>query len=674
MAETETKKYLVNVESNLEKYAQQAVEAGKKVDQLTIENLKLRNSTTASRQEIETHNAALKVSQKEYTQAKRLVELQTKANNSEANSRDHLTAIISIETARLNKLGDGYTINAKGQRVISEGYKNQVKNLADARQALISYDQAQNSGYTNVGRYSSAFADLGKNILSSVSPMALVAAGVAAAKKIFDGFKDAILSTSGAMDKLNIANQMAKQLFYDIGVNGKLSTESLEKAAEAAALMNEKRKGDRKDMVDFALLEREIAMAEFDSADKTKTHAERQEALNKAIAKQNELSDLKIADAKEDLRITEELIALRPKDEKLQEQYAKNITTIINLDRERFEQNKRNQSKFTAFQQEELDRQKEIHDGLMKAADEEIEMQKEKDKKLHEAKLAQAKKDQEIAQQKIKDTQAALQKEIDDYKAALEAKKQADEKWESDMQRARELHAERQLTDQENLLQAREENNEWMYNTERDRLNIEQKEEIKKAKETGADVGAINAKYAAINKQLARDEQDAKLGLYADFATNLATIFGENTAIGKAAAVASATISTYQAANAAYASLAGVPVVGPVLGAAAAAAAIVAGIANVKKILAVNAEGENSAPSSVTAAAARVTASQVTTAGTSILMPSGQLSQQAQTAAMESLSAQDISDAMSKVTIVTTIEDINAKQKSTNKVVNRANI
>lgn len=54
--------------------------------------------------------------------------------------------------------------------------------------------------------------------------------------------------------------------------------------------------------------------------------------------------------------------------------------------------------------------------------------------------------------------------------------------------------------------------------------------------------------------------------------------------IGKAAAIAGATIDTYKAATAAYASLAGIPVVGPGLAVAAAAAAVTAGLANVRAI------------------------------------------------------------------------------------------
>lgn len=79
-----------------------------------------------------------------------------------------------------------------------------------------------------------------------------------------------------------------------------------------------------------------------------------------------------------------------------------------------------------------------------------------------------------------------------------------------------------------------------------------------------------------------------------------ANVLGETTAEGKALAVAAATIDTYKAAQSAYASLSGIPVVGPALGAAAAAAAIASGLATVNKILSVqvpNSSGGGSVPS-----------------------------------------------------------------------------
>jgi hypothetical protein len=64
----------------------------------------------------------------------------------------------------------------------------------------------------------------------------------------------------------------------------------------------------------------------------------------------------------------------------------------------------------------------------------------------------------------------------------------------------------------------------------------------------------------------------------------IAANLGKETAAGKAAAIASATISTYQGATDSYKSLAGIPIVGPALGFAAAAAAVAAGFANIKAI------------------------------------------------------------------------------------------
>lgn len=73
--------------------------------------------------------------------------------------------------------------------------------------------------------------------------------------------------------------------------------------------------------------------------------------------------------------------------------------------------------------------------------------------------------------------------------------------------------------------------------------------------------------------------------------SGLADVFGKQTAAGKAFAVASATIDTYLAAQKAYQSMVGIPIVGPALGAIAAGVAVAGGIKNVKSILAVKVPG-----------------------------------------------------------------------------------
>ena len=107
---------------------------------------------------------------------------------------------------------------------------------------------------------------------------------------------------------------------------------------------------------------------------------------------------------------------------------------------------------------------------------------------------------------------------------------------------------------------------------------------IMNANAIGADTADIEASYMQIKKELAMQEFQAKAGLAADFANNIATIAGKNSKVGKAAAATAAVISTLQGATAAFASLAPIPIVGPALGGAAAAAALVSGYANVKKI------------------------------------------------------------------------------------------
>ena len=91
-------------------------------------------------------------------------------------------------------------------------------------------------------------------------------------------------------------------------------------------------------------------------------------------------------------------------------------------------------------------------------------------------------------------------------------------------------------------------------------------------------------KTAETQKKWSEMSADEQLKIASSTAGNLATILGEETAAGKAAAITQATIDTYQSAQSSYKSLSGIPVVGPALGAVAAAAAIASGIANVKAI------------------------------------------------------------------------------------------
>lgn len=93
---------------------------------------------------------------------------------------------------------------------------------------------------------------------------------------------------------------------------------------------------------------------------------------------------------------------------------------------------------------------------------------------------------------------------------------------------------------------------------------------------------------------IAEKEKNAKLqaaDAVANTLSGMADLLGKETAAGKAAAVASATINTFSSAQKAYDATVGIPYVGPILAPINAGIAIAAGIKNVKSILAVKVPG-----------------------------------------------------------------------------------
>ena len=92
------------------------------------------------------------------------------------------------------------------------------------------------------------------------------------------------------------------------------------------------------------------------------------------------------------------------------------------------------------------------------------------------------------------------------------------------------------------------------------------------------------ARKTAISKAAAADRKQALGDALSTLTTMMNSENRKQFEIGKAAAIAQTVISTYESAQKAFTSLAGIPIVGPVLGAAAAAAAIAGGVARVNSI------------------------------------------------------------------------------------------
>lgn len=121
------------------------------------------------------------------------------------------------------------------------------------------------------------------------------------------------------------------------------------------------------------------------------------------------------------------------------------------------------------------------------------------------------------------------------------------------------------------------------------RLNeakLEQSERLKIRTEGLLQEQLQEEKFAEARKNIAAAEKEAKLNIASQIADAVGSLLGRQAAVGKAAAVASATISTFQGAAKSLA------VYGPTpLGFAGVAAAVIGGLAQVKNILAVKIPG-----------------------------------------------------------------------------------
>lgn len=704
MADTEKTTYLINVEDNLELYAQHAADAKIEVEKLAAENKALKESGTATAAQIEKNNASLRVAQQEYNNARKSVENATKANIANKNSYEELYRRWQLAQTQLKLMGDGYTTNAQGVRVLSEKFIQQSKVVADAKKSLDGWGKSVHDNRLNVGNYGEAIQEAfgavspqlagassaAKGFVSTITklgPMGAVIGGsiLAISAPLLAFFT----KTDKGIDMLERKTAGLKAawsvLVSDVAKGGEKIVDSLDKqekktsslwkwvaaalgpswvatgaamdVASDAAERYTKTIQDLEDEENALIVPRAEANLKIKEArllyeDETKSIDERMKGLEDSLRLEGEVTDREIAyqkkvvqnikDQNEQRRITGQL---NGEDEK---RLAQAEAAVINL------------------QAESVGRQMKVKKTLESARKE----------------LTKAEKDR-LAEE-VKNTQEALAKEVEAFKKAQEEKAKALQKFEADTEKARQELAnqryEAQLAYEENLLATREARNEYYFSLERDRLALQQAQEIKNAEETGGNVAAINDKYAAINTQLAEAEQQAKLELAAGFAGNLAAIFGQNSAIGKAAAVVETTINTYKAATAAYASMAGIPVVGPALGVAAAGAAIAAGIANVKKILAVDTNVE-SGSSVVPSQATAITSAPATRrifaqpAGVSNFNQS-QAPAAANAAGLEAInSAGGIAALIASMPApVVTVEDINARVAETNKVTVRANI
>ena len=630
---TEEKKYLVNVESNLDKYAKDAAKAREEVERLTLENFKMQASDKATTEEKEKSSAALRNAQKEYRDAKKAVDLQTQANTANINSRKQLNAIVTLEQKRLGALANTYTINEKGVRVLSQAYIDQVQKLKGAKDAVISYDKAQGDGRSSVGLYSEAIEKSAGQFAAIPGPIGMAGNAISRYSKILLANPIVLIITAivGAIALLvkGFKNSQKLMDIWDataaaIGATFKVLLDRVSNFAEfIGSIFSKELRESRK--------EARLLNDELIGIEDTMTRREKRE-LRRA-AKKGLFEEIK-----EEAAMARQL---RKDTQDLEDAEIDFITTKARLTREI-------QEKINAVKDETL-----TDTERLASIDEAIKMQE-----ILTAKEVEFAEERARISQIETDLGNSTREEL---RANMELQAAAEEAQAAGLKRQKMMLSERltlvnKVAKEEAALALQVAKDANTAEMERFRSLVNEKKlvAIQLAEETGADVLQVHKQYAAAEVEIAKLTSDEKLALGSNFAGDIAQIFGENTAIGKAAAVAQTTINTYAAAMAAYKSLAGVPIVGPALGIAAAGAAIAAGVANVKKIVAVKSGlpgdtgGGASIPTTITTtpAAQRSFASPVS----SSFFTQPQLTQQQLNVAPQNLlTATDIANAISKL-------------------------
>lgn len=728
----ESKRILVEFESNIAEYEQAVIDSAKEVENLKKQIADLKKAEGDHTKEIEQAKTQLREQQSQYKDNTKQLDLYKKAQNSASGSQNQAKAIAALYNKELDKQAGLLEKDANGNLKLSDSYVKAAQKAKNANDAVNQFNLGSKRGYSNVGLYgesiegvigkfqnmpgavgqaSSAFSSFSKSLLANPIILAITAiigaitglikilkstdsggtwfaAQMEKISAIVDVVRNRILSFTSAIKNIFTGNwrEAAVDMAKSMGLIGASFSDAAKAAKDYTYALDEVENSENNFISQKATLKNKIARLEFTAQDRTKTTEERRKALQEAIQLSEE--ELKFEQKNREKRLnaevdylaaknnvrSQDIIAfvnmtdeeqknaskslqeLRDRNEEKFNEIEKLYASVIDIDTQFYEENKRNISKLSGFE-EEIAKQK---------ADRMAKEKAERDK---------AQKEIDDNRNKYLAAEKAAEKAIDDFKQKL--REEGRKKREAEYQK---LLEERRI----NLENQREIdllNTESEFEQQRLRLEWQKQAEIKSAEETGASIALINEKYKLKNIEIAQAEKNAKMAIYASIAGALATIFGEQTVLGKAAAVVETTIQTWVGAQNAFAAGSKYSLV---LGYANAAAAILVGLSNVKKILSVKTDiksGGTQQPSTGGAiprfVATRVNETANTSQGTinSVgLQPSAGSVQNVTNVTNNTSDSSGIVEAISNLNIKVSVEDINRGQSNYAKVEQTGNL
>ena len=416
-----------------------------------------------------------------------------------------------------------------------------------------------------------------------------------------------------------ILENIAKGVVWLLDNLGLISDET-KKAADAAAQLEKETQriyqAETDALVPMAQMRREMEELKNIAADQTKSAKERQDALQAAQAKLQEIKkvELEILQAKYDQVAAQNALSYTSAEDARKEAEAKAaleeakakyatqekemIGQVSGI--EKGEQAKRvaaAKAAADAKKKEEEDRIKAVAEAEKKAAE---ELKKQQDLVLKQYGEAVTALQLDIAEKEVAGGQATLeeQQRIINERLAMEKYRRdqnliGEQEYNNNV-RAINLEFSQMVAD-DNAARAEQEKNKQALELENKRmlnealatndlesqlalLEAKKAAEIANAEAIGADITAIEQRYALMREETQKKYYNAQLEMASGTAGQLVNLLGQESAAGKAFAVAQATINTYLGASKALAQ-------GGIWGVAQAAIVIAAGLKQVMSIV-----------------------------------------------------------------------------------------
>lgn len=424
-----------------------------------------------------------------------------------------------------------------------------------------------------------------------------------AAKTAADAVLKVTTGVENATDKMAAAGSAVK------GVMDEAAQEAA-RAAELTGILQKLTDQERELNVERANQNALIAEAKLKVDDETLSIEERQAALKQASEAEQALLDETLRIEEERLAAMQELADMSDSDQETLDALADQEIKLASL-REQSTNKQIQLSRRMQSLDNEAAADKKANDEAQAARDKEAA-----DKKAEQAAADQAARDAQLKAEAdlkrelllLNETDSEREKRIieETYAARLKAAgdnveliKQVEAQYQADKQALAQSEIDAEIAKQQSIQEIVngyiEKEYENQYKKAQDQLLMEEEAAIKRLEQEGAtaeQIQRVREEFANKNKKLMEDEAEykkkldqqelnAKLDVLESSFNAIANIVGEQSAVGKAAAVASATINTYQAATNALANTPAPPPFPQI----AAGVAIASGLLNVKKIL-----------------------------------------------------------------------------------------